>query len=739
MNMIVTHAASSQSVKSAYALRPARAAGMAAVFVGLVLALLCFSPATSYAGEQDMKEGLRVLASAYTPSEYRATGYAFTKDFEGASAYYSAIKSQASKLVAGKKTARDKARAIYDWIIYNVTHQDNDNYTGLPHEVGANPYWVWRDRTAVCYGFSQLSQLMLQHVGIPCVVVRGYSWWSSHVWNAVFIDGEWFYWDAALSFDKNNPPSEESLYAYFLFNATQKSDSLASYTISFIEDFRGDSCYYPVHVSKAHVVTLNAQGGTCATSKIAISEDESLNGGKYRRLPVPTRAGATFGGWFSSPTGGKQLAEDTPSFIRSDTTLYARWMYNIEEATVRKIPNQTYTGNAIEPKPQITYKGTKLVEGKDYRLHYLHHWHVGTGYITIEGMGNYFGSFMTTFTIVNPPAPSTPSNPGTPAPAPQPKETDAIWKRLAGDTAYGTMRKVVAQGWNDSSASTVVIANFDGYWDALSASSLAGMYDAPILLTGATALAPACKAEIARLKASRAIIVGGPAVVSDACAKQVKQALVGQARVDRVWGGNAQETAVAVAKKLNTRSSTCIVATSSGYWDALSASPYAYRFQSPIYLTDDKGVLSPATLKAIKDGGHKRVIIVGGRAAVAARTESDLKKAGVGEVDRKWGDNAIITSHAFASFALSDGMSANHMGVATVTGHWDALTGGALCGRKGGVLVLASADNTSNTTLPRLNRKWISRAYILGGTAVLPTSVFSAFAASTRGAQNLRV
>ena len=126
-----------------------------------------------------------------------------------------------------------------------------------------------------------------------------------------------------------------------------------------------------------------------------------------------------------------------------------------------------------------------------------------------------------------------------------------------------------------------------------------------------------------------------------------------------------------------------------------------------------------------------RAIIVGGNGAVGKSAEGRLASVGIKTVVRKAGANAIETSMAIAQMAVEEGMHANYMGVATTNGYWDALTGGPLCGLRGGVLVLASQKNVSATALPRALSSSIVHAYVLGGRGALDDGVFNAFAATT--------
>ena len=64
-----------------------------------------------------------------------------------------------------------------------------------------------------------------------------------------------------------------------------------------------------------------------------------------------------------------------------------------------------------------------------------------------------------------------------------------IWARLWGGDALGTMAAIVGVGdeanygnvFKSKRGGTVVVATVDGYWDALTASALAGISDAPFL------------------------------------------------------------------------------------------------------------------------------------------------------------------------------------------------------------------------------------------------------------------
>ena len=73
---------------------------------------------------------------------------------------------------------------------------------------------------------------------------------------------------------------------------------------------------------------------------------------------------------------------------------------SICEASVIRIPDQTYTGSEIRPTPVVSFNGKILREGTEYTLGYSSNINIGTAKITIKGKGNFSGSATYVFNIV---------------------------------------------------------------------------------------------------------------------------------------------------------------------------------------------------------------------------------------------------------------------------------------------------------------------------------------------------
>lgn len=97
------------------------------------------------------------------------------------------------------------------------------------------------------------------------------------------------------------------------------------------------------------IITLDPQGGEVSPSTL-IREfepfEETYYGTYYEQLPIPTRAGYTFEGWYFNPEGtGDKINNDTKITIKEDHTLYAKWNRDLtqyEDKGSRRITDKVY-------------------------------------------------------------------------------------------------------------------------------------------------------------------------------------------------------------------------------------------------------------------------------------------------------------------------------------------------------------------------------------------------------------
>ena len=142
---------------------------------------------------------------------------------------------------------------------------------------------------------------------------------------------------------------------------------------------------------------------------------------------------------------------------------------------------------------------------------------------------------------------------------PQTALADGVWDRLGGTDRYETMSAIVSEGF--STASRAVVATGQNFPDALTASSLAGAMDAPVILTASDHLSDAARRELQELNVREVIILGGEAAVSPV----VEQEIAGMGiTCGRIAGADRFDTALGtmrLTREAGSTSNTVIIAT----------------------------------------------------------------------------------------------------------------------------------------------------------------------------------
>ncbi len=283
--------------------------------------------------------------------------------------------------------------------------------------------------------------------------------------------------------------------------------------------------------------------------------------------------------------------------------------------------------------------------------------------------------------------------------------------RLAGSDRYKTMASIVSEGW--TSSRVAVLVSGQNWPDALAASALAGLYDAPILLTNTNSLSSEARSTLSSLGVTQVYIVGGTAAVSAAVASQVSAMGIS---CTRIYGDSRVETAHEVYSfGADQWGDTAFVATSQNYADALSASSVAYSQQAPVFLVGDE---APDWLYDALSG-FSNIVVLGGTAAVSEEVVSSLPQTST--ITRLGGSDRYETSRRIAEYAISLGLSTTAAGVASGLNFPDALAGAALCGLNDAVVLLVKDSSTRALTV--LSAHPSEQLYIFGGTSAVSASI----------------
>ena len=95
----------------------------------------------------------------------------------------------------------------------------------------------------------------------------------------------------------------------------------ATTTVKISTGSTGNKTYTATWTANTYIVTFNANGGSVTTASKEVAYD-----GRYDTLPIPTKSGNQFTGWYTSETGGTQVTSETVMTRTENHTLYARWV-----------------------------------------------------------------------------------------------------------------------------------------------------------------------------------------------------------------------------------------------------------------------------------------------------------------------------------------------------------------------------------------------------------------------------
>ncbi|TLS35582.1 cell wall-binding repeat-containing protein [Pseudalkalibacillus caeni] len=204
-------------------------------------------------------------------------------------------------------------------------------------------------------------------------------------------------------------------------------------------------------------------------------------------------------------------------------------------------------------------------------------------------------------------------------------------ERIGGKDRYEVSAKIANELVPYTETDTAYIASGEVFADALSASSVAGIEGAPILLVRKDYVPDSVKTFIKNNpNIKNFVIVGGTATVTEKVSTQLKQLRSG-ATLDRLAGKDRYEVAVNVAKygmdTLGMDLSTLVFARGDVFSDALSGSPLAADQWAPILLTRTDRVEDKVnTLLTEHHGETDHIFILGGTGSISTNTESQLSK-----------------------------------------------------------------------------------------------------------------
>jgi putative cell wall-binding protein len=271
-------------------------------------------------------------------------------------------------------------------------------------------------------------------------------------------------------------------------------------------------------------------------------------------------------------------------------------------------------------------------------------------------------------------------------------------ERIAGEGRYETSAAIAREfiRVNAGAVTNVILASGESTNtpDALAASFLAGVQNAPVVLTQRSTTPGATREVLATLRtqgATTLTVVGGPAAVAE---EQITALRALGWTVNRVGGANRYETAanIATAGEGATASNVGLLASGTSTIDALAGGPVAFKGRHPLFLTTRDGIPG-AIVRSMRANGVTSVYILGGEAVVSPRVVAQLAANNITVAGRLAGADRSATSVAIANAVIGGtfGFTDTTFNVASgINGGVDALGGAALSGKQNRVLLVTN-------------------------------------------------
>lgn len=289
-------------------------------------------------------------------------------------------------------------------------------------------------------------------------------------------------------------------------------------------------------------------------------------------------------------------------------------------------------------------------------------------------------------------------------------------QRIGGADRYEVSAAVSANTFSPG-VSVAYIASGTVFSDALSGAAAAGQNQGPVLLTAPSALSAPVKAELARLKPKKIVVLGGTASVSDAVLSGLSQY---SSTVQRIGGPDRYAVSANVSSATFAPNvSVAYVASGAVFTDALSAAAAAGTVKGPVLLSSGTGLSGNVKAELLRLKPQK-IMVLGSSASIDASVFASLKSYSP-TVQRIDGTDRYAVSASTSQVTFVPGVKVAYVASGGVFA--DALSGAAAAGTVRGPVLLSPVDGLSAQVQAELFRLKPQRVVILGGTSSIGSAV----------------
>ncbi len=288
--------------------------------------------------------------------------------------------------------------------------------------------------------------------------------------------------------------------------------------------------------------------------------------------------------------------------------------------------------------------------------------------------------------------------------------------RVSGADRYATAAAISQR--IAPSTGVVVVTTGENFPDALSAGPLAASVNTSLLLVRRSSVPPATLTELQRIKPSVIWLIGGPAVVEERVAEELRRQT--SATVVRVSGPDRYTTSLLVAEQFS-RAGYVTIATGRTFEDAMLGGALAARENGVLLLVAGDRALTAAQIRQITRLRPFGIRVVGTTASVNAAVVDQIRAAVPSAGIVRIGDGDVHT-RAVSLWQRTNG-GVGDVAFATSSNWPDGLVTAPLLAAEGRILLLSTP-----TCIPRVAADLVESTspaslLLIGGEAALSAAV----------------
>lgn len=270
--------------------------------------------------------------------------------------------------------------------------------------------------------------------------------------------------------------------------------------------------------------------------------------------------------------------------------------------------------------------------------------------------------------------------------------SDGIADAIAGESRYGIAAKLAAE-CKFPQGSPVIIAPGELASPCMSATALASLMNAPLLLTKPDMLPDATLQELNRLAPHRIVLIGSETVISSSVVKAAANACPKRPEIIRLEGDTASQLSwemYSFGKEEGAWGDTAFITYDGCTADLISFSPYIFQKKCPVFFLIEDGVINERTRETLEKGVFSHLYVLGGSQRVSDEFLERCRRAGT-EFERIIGDgpyhaneliNDKITSNTPSNqSSVKSPITVERLIVSSAWIPFDALTAGVYAGK----------------------------------------------------------